>query len=115
MIFAAMLRLDGDVNQFVVSAKQRAIGIAALWFVRDDRDHRRIFPDADLPDVQIGYERIASALHSFANLIRQIRGCRGAIEQNAAGIAHKCVSPGKNDAAPDNSDGWIEPRPSEEF
>ncbi len=36
MIFAAVLRLDGDVDQFVVSAEQRSIGIAALRLVRDN-------------------------------------------------------------------------------
>ncbi len=51
VIFAAVLRLDGDVNQFVVPLEQRPIGIAALWLVRHHRDHCRKFSDADLPDV----------------------------------------------------------------
>jgi hypothetical protein len=36
MIFAAVLRLDGDVDQFVMSLEQRSIGIAAFWLMRDD-------------------------------------------------------------------------------
>ena len=36
MIFAAVLRLDGNVNQFVVAAQQRSIRIATLWLVRDN-------------------------------------------------------------------------------
>ena len=55
MILAAVLRLDRNVNQFVVAAEQRSIGIAVLWLVRDDRNYCRIFPDADLPHVQIGH------------------------------------------------------------
>src|SRR6266478_4557804 len=91
MIFPAMLCLDGNVNQFVVAAKQRSIGIAALWLVRDNRNHCRIFSDADLPDMQISYQRIAIAFHCAANLIRQIRGCRCAIEQDAAGVPQQRV------------------------
>jgi hypothetical protein len=56
VFFAAMLRLDGDVNEFVVFAEQVAIGIRALWLMRHDRDHRSKFSDADLPNVQIGHE-----------------------------------------------------------
>src|SRR4026207_900763 len=60
--FAAMLRLDRDVNQFVMSTQQRSIGLATLRFVRHHRDDRRVFSEADLPDVQIGHERIAITL-----------------------------------------------------
>ena len=56
MFFAAMLRLDGDVNEFVVLAEQLAIGIRALWLVRYDRDHSRKFSDAHLPNMQVGHE-----------------------------------------------------------
>ena len=72
MIFAAMLRLNGDVNQFVMSSQQRPIGIAAFRFVRHDGDHRGIFSDADLPDVQISHHRIAIALYGPPNFIWQI-------------------------------------------
>ena len=51
-----MLRLDGDMNEFVVFAEQLAIGIRALWLVRHDRDHRRKFPDTHLPNMQVGHE-----------------------------------------------------------
>jgi len=87
MIFAAVLRFNGDVNQFVVFSQQRPIRIAALRFVRHHGNHRRIFSGADLPDMQIGHHRIAIALHCAANFIRQIRGCRREIEQDAAGVA----------------------------
>jgi hypothetical protein len=51
MIFAAQMRLDRDVNELVMFAKQRSIGIAALWLVRDDRNHGGESSNADLPDV----------------------------------------------------------------
>jgi hypothetical protein len=56
VFFAAMLRLDGDVNEFVVFAEQLAIRIRALWLMRHDRDHRRKFSNAHLPNVQVGHE-----------------------------------------------------------
>ena len=56
VFFAAMLRLDSDMNEFVVFAEQLAIGIRALWLVRHDRDHRRKFSDAHLPNMQVGHE-----------------------------------------------------------
>src|SRR5918996_387856 len=51
MFFAAMLSLDGDVNEFVVPAEQLAIRVRALWLVRHHGDHRRKFSDAHLPDM----------------------------------------------------------------
>ena len=72
MIFAAKMRLDRDVHQLAMPAKQRPIGIAALWLVRHDRHHRRKFPYADLPHMQIGNDRIAIALHRTTNFVRQI-------------------------------------------
>src|SRR5207249_9721719 len=56
MIFAAKMRLDRHVHQLAMPAKQRSIGIAALWLVRDDRNHRGEFSDADLPNMQISHE-----------------------------------------------------------
>jgi hypothetical protein len=56
VFFAAMLRLDRDVNEFVVFAEQLAIGVRALWLVRHDRDHRSKFSDTHLPNVQVGHE-----------------------------------------------------------
>lgn len=56
VFFAAMLRLDRDVDEFVVLAEQIAIGIRAFWLVRYDRDHRRKFSDTDLPNMQVGHE-----------------------------------------------------------
>src|SRR5881398_2990702 len=41
MIVAAKVRLDGNVNQFVITAEQCSIGITALRFVRHDRNHGR--------------------------------------------------------------------------
>src|SRR5216117_1155765 len=100
MIFAAKMRLDGNVNQFVITAEQCSIGITALRFVRHDRNHGRIFSDADLPDVQIAYQRISVALDHAANFVRQIRRCRRAIEQNPARIAQQCVSQEKTTPLP---------------
>ena len=56
VIFAAMLRLDGNVNQFIVLAEQLAIGIRTLWLMRHDGNHSCKLFDADLPDVQISHE-----------------------------------------------------------
>ena len=72
VIFGAMVRLDRHVDKFAVSAQQRSIRIAALRFVRHDRNHGGKFSDADLPDMQIGHDRIAIALHRTANFFRQI-------------------------------------------
>ena len=72
MVFAAKVRLNRDMNQFLMSPQQRPIGIAAPRFVRHNGDHCRIFSDADLPDMQIGHQRIAIALHGAPNFIRQI-------------------------------------------
>src|SRR2546430_4652496 len=115
VIFAAKMRLDGNVNQFVITAEQFSIGITALRFVRHDRNHGRIFSVAELPDVQIAYQRISVALDHAANFVRQIRRCRRAIEQNPARIAQQCVSPGKNNNAADNADYWIKPAPTKKF
>jgi len=72
VIFGAMVRLDCYVDQFVIYAEQGSIRIAALRLVRDNRNHRRISSDADLPDMQICYGRIAVALHRTTNFVRQI-------------------------------------------
>ena len=72
VIFGAMVCLDCYVDQFVISAEQGSIRIAALRLMRHDRDHRSKFPDADLPDMQIGHDRIAIAFHRTANFVRQI-------------------------------------------
>src|SRR5207244_10089569 len=58
VVFAAKVCLDRDVNQLLVPAYQRAIGMAALWLVRDAREPRRIFPDADLPHLLSGVHGI---------------------------------------------------------
>ena len=71
-----MVRLNGDVNQFVVSTQQSPVGLATFGLVRHHGDHCRIFSDADLPDMQIGHERIAIALDRVTNFVRQI-GRRG--------------------------------------
>ena len=72
VVFGAMVRLDCHVDQFVISPQQRSIRIAALRLVRHDRNHGGKFSDADLPDMQIGHDRIAIALHRTANFVRQI-------------------------------------------
>ncbi len=51
VVFRAMVCLDCHVDQFVVSAQQRSIRIAALRFVGHDRNHGGKFSDADLPDM----------------------------------------------------------------
>ncbi len=56
VVFGAMVRLDRHVDQFVVSAQQRSIRLAALRFVGDDGNHRGKFSDADLPHMQIGHD-----------------------------------------------------------
>ena len=72
VVFGAMVRLNRHVDQFVVSAQQRSIRIAALRFVRDDGNHRGTLSDADLSHMQIGHDRIAIALHRTSNFFRQI-------------------------------------------
>src|ERR1700751_5280792 len=103
------------MNQFVMFAEQFAIEIRASRRVRADGKHGRKFSNANLPDVEIGYDGIAVAFHGTADLGRQIRRCRCAVEQDAAAISQECVSPGENNSAPNNSDCWIEPGPAEKF
>jgi hypothetical protein len=67
-----MMRLDGHVGQFVISAQKRSIRIAALWFMRDDGNHRSKFSDAYLPHMQISHDRITIALDRTTNLVGQI-------------------------------------------
>jgi len=110
-----MLRLDSDVNQLMMLAEQLTIKIRTPQLVRADGNHGRKFSSADLPDVEIGYDRIAIALHRAANFGRQIGSCRRAIEQNATGITQQTVSPRKDDSTTDDADDGVEPSPAEKF
>jgi len=71
-MLAAMLGLDSQMNQLVVFSQQLAVFIRASWFMRNDRDDGGELSGSDLPDVQIGYERIAIAFHGATDLVRQI-------------------------------------------
>ena len=51
-----MVRLDRHVDQFVVSAQQRSIRIAALRFVRYNGNTGSELTSTDLPDVKIANE-----------------------------------------------------------
>ena len=44
MIFPAMLRLDGDVNQLLVLPQQVAIGFTCFRLVRDNRGEINVKP-----------------------------------------------------------------------
>src|SRR6266550_8276672 len=45
VVFGAMVRLDRHMDQFMISAQQRSIRIAALRFVGDDGNHCGKFSD----------------------------------------------------------------------
>jgi hypothetical protein len=72
LVLAAMLRLNGKMNQLFVLSKQLPVFIRASWFMRNDRDDGGELSGSNLPDVQIGYERIAIAFNGATDLIRQI-------------------------------------------
>ena len=72
LMLAAMLRLDGQMNQLFVLSEQVAVFIGAFGLMRNDRDDGGELSCSNLPDVQIGYERIAIAFHGTTDFIRQI-------------------------------------------
>jgi len=72
LVLAEMLGLDSKMKQLFVLSKQLAVFIRASWFMRNDRDDGGELSGSNLPDVQIGYERIAIPFHSASDLIRQI-------------------------------------------
>ena len=72
LVLAAMLGLDSKMNQLFVLSKQLAVFIRASWFMRNDRDDGGELSGSNLPDVQIGYERIAIAFYGASDFIRQI-------------------------------------------
>jgi hypothetical protein len=83
----ATLRLNGDVHQFFVLLEESAIGFAALWLMRNDRDDGCELAAADLPDVEIRNDGVAIALDSAPNLDRQIGSLWSHIQQNSSRIA----------------------------
>ena len=109
----AVVRLDGDVNQFLMLCQERAVGVATFGSVGHDRDDGRKFPATHLPNVQIGHYGIAITLDSLPNHRREIGILRDDIKKYRAGISQKGVSPRKDDAAADDSHHWIEPAPAE--
>ena len=72
LVRAAMLRLDGKMNQLFVFSKQLAVFIGTFGLMRNDRDDGGELSSSNLPDVQIGYKRIAIPFHGAPNFIRQI-------------------------------------------
>ena len=72
LVLAAMLRLDSKMNQLFVFSKQLAVLIGGFGLMRNDRDDGGELSGSNLPEVQIGYERIAIPFHSASDLIRQI-------------------------------------------
>lgn len=110
-----MLRLDGDMDELFMFAEQLTVLIGSFRFVRDDRNNSGKLPDTNLPDMKIADDGIAVALDRFANFIRQVGSRRRAIEQDTAGVANEAVSPRHDDAAAENSDSGIEPRPRKKF
>ena len=75
-----VLHFDRDMSQFLVLAKQCPVRIGGLGIVSYDRDDRRKFSRGDLPDMKIGNARVTVALNGAANLGREIRRLRCAIE-----------------------------------
>jgi len=110
-----MLRLDGDMDELFMFAQQLTVLIGSFRLVRDDGNNSGKLPDTDLPNVKIRYDGIAVALDRLANFIRQVGSRWCAIEQDTTGVANKAVSPGHDDAATENSDSRIEPRPRKKF
>jgi hypothetical protein len=51
LVLAAMLRLDGKMNQFFVLSEQLAVFIRASWFMRNDRDDGGELSGSNLPHV----------------------------------------------------------------
>ena len=72
LVLAAMLRLDSKMNQLFVFSKPLAVFVGAFGLMRNDRDDGGELSCSNLPDVQIGYERIAIAFHGTTDFIRQI-------------------------------------------
>ena len=72
LVLPTMLGLDSKVNQLFVLSKQLPVFIRASWFMRNDRDDGGELSGSNLPDVQIGYERIAIAFYGASDFIRQI-------------------------------------------
>jgi len=72
LVRAAMLRLDGKMNQLFVFSKQLAVFIGTFGLMRNDRDDGGELSCSNLPDVQIGYERIAIPFHRATDFIGQI-------------------------------------------
>ena len=72
LVLVAMLRLDGQMNQLFVLSEQVAVFIGTFRLMRNDRDDGGELSCSNLPDVQIGDERIAIAFHGTTDFIRQI-------------------------------------------
>ncbi len=72
LVLPTMLGLDSKVNQLFVLSKQLPVFIRASWFMRNNRDDGGELSGSNLPDVQIGYERIAIAFYGASDFIRQI-------------------------------------------
>ena len=64
-MIVAVMCFDRHMDEFVMLSEERTIRFTSFWFVRHDRDNRREFPAADLPNVQIGHE-------GYAGLLRKI-------------------------------------------
>jgi len=83
--------------------------------MRHNRNNRSKFADPHLPDMQISDHGIAIALDRFSDFIGQVGMRRRAIEQDPTCVADKAVSPRHHDAAAEDADGRVEPRPREKF
>ena len=70
LMVVALLSLDREVDQLVMLAQKSAIGLTQLRFMSYDRNDRGEFSAADLPDMEIGHDRIAVALDRAANFVR---------------------------------------------
>ena len=69
LVFVALLRLDRDVDELSVFAKKSAIGFAGPWLMSHDGNDRGEFAAADLPDMEIGYDRITIAFDRATNFL----------------------------------------------
>ena len=87
----ALLGLDRDMDQLFMLTQKAAIGVARFRLVRDDGNDRGEFAAADLPDVEIGHDRIVIAFDRATNFVRQIGSVWRDIEQDRTGIAQEHV------------------------
>lgn len=82
-MLVAVLDFNGDVNQFFAFTKQLSVGFHGFRVVSCDADDGGELARAHLPDMEAGHERIAVAFDRAADVVREIRRFRSAVQQDA--------------------------------